>query len=315
MYQRSVPCIKNWVTFSKLFIPLMKASKISLSLLFVMLSLASCGEQAALPGKPFEGTITQIIKVPGLAKAMAGVDSGSKGMGGNSFLSAASTANMKIYAREDKLAYELSVMGGLFKIKTIIDRGTRTITMLMPNKQAIVTDMRSMDTMRKIIDDTLNKSNQLDSLAQSIPVATGRKMEINGFEAEEFVGKMQGMDVQMWVTSDPRMQFYEIIQDAILGRQRTGMGGIEEVFAMLLPLSKGKVPVQFTAKMNGEVFASSELSKIEEGELEDAVFAIPAGYTIVKESASQMSARSSANSKIDSAAISDSIRKFITGKP
>lgn len=264
-----------------------------------------------MPGKPFEGTITQVIKVPGLAKAIGGEADGAGAM-----MAAASNVNMKIYAREDKLAYEMAVMGGLFKIKTIIDRSNRTITMLMPNKQAFVTDLRTMDSMRKIIDDSLNKSNQLDSLAQSIPQPTGKKMEINGFEVEEYTSKVQGMDVQMWMTTDPRMQFYEIIQDAVLGRQRTGLGGVEEMFAMLMPLSKGKVPVQLTAKLNGEVFATSELTKIEEMELDDDIFEIPAGYKITKGSPGSMTTRSETKTdSVQARSKTDTTQTYITGKP
>jgi hypothetical protein len=291
----------------------MKRSSLLFPLLLLSVILSSCAEQAAMPGRAFEGTITQIIKVPGLANAMGG-----EAGGGGAMMAAASNVNMKIYAREDKLAYEMAVMGGLFKIKTIIDRSSRTITMLMPNKQAFVTDLRSMDSMRKIIDDSLNTGNHLDSLAQNIPKPTGKKMEINGFEVEEYVSKVEGMDVQMWMTSDPRMQFYEIIQDAMLGRQRTGMGGIEEAFAMLMPLSKGKIPVQLTAKLNGEIFATSELTKIEEMELDDEIFAIPAGYKIIKGAPGSMNSSSSSDSvmdAIDSVASTDTTSTFRTGKP
>jgi hypothetical protein len=291
----------------------MKRIPYLLPVLLLCLVLSSCAEQAAMPGRAFEGTITQVIKVPGLANAMGGGEAG----GGGAMLAAASNVNMKIYAREDKLAYEMAVMGGLFKIKTIIDRSSRTITMLMPNKQAFVTDLRSMDSMRKIIDDSLNTGNHLDSLAQNIPKPTGKKMEINGFEVEEYVSKVEGMDVQMWMTSDPRMQFYEIIQDAMLGRQRTGMGGIEEAFAMLMPLSKGKIPVQLTAKLNGEIFATSELTKIEEMELDDEIFAIPAGYKIIKGSPGSMNSGSSSDSVMDEvdSVSSDTTGTFMTGKP
>jgi hypothetical protein len=142
-------------------------------------------------------------------------------------------------------------------------------------------------------------------------------MEINGFEVEEYVSKVEGMDVQMWMTSDPRMQFYEIIQDAMLGRQRTGMGGIEEAFAMLMPLSKGKIPVQLTAKLNGEIFATSELTKIEEMELDDEIFAIPSGYKIIKGSPGSMNSTSSSDSVMDEvdSVSSDTTGTFMTGKP
>lgn len=284
----------------------MKRYFLLLPVFSILMLLTSCAEQAAMPDKAFEGTITQVIKVPGIAKTMGG----EAGQGG-ALLTAASNVNLKIYAREDKLAYEMAVMGGLFKIKTIIDRSTRTITMLTPDKKAIVTDLRTMDSMRRILDDSLNQSDRIDSLAQSIPQPTGKKMEINGFEAEEYVGTVNGMDVEMWLTSDPRMQFYEILRDALLGRQRTGMGGVEEIFALMMPLSKGKVPVQFTARSNGEIFATSEMTKLEEMELDDEIFQIPPGYQVIKQSAANMSTRPST----DSTGKPDSTKSFITGQP
>lgn len=285
---------------------------LSILLLALTFGLSSCAEQAAMPGKAFEGTITQIIKVPGLAKLMSG-DSGMGG--GGALLGAASNVNVKIYAREDRVAYEMAVMGGLLKIKSIINRSTRTLTMLTPDKKAIVIDLKSMDSMRNEIDDSIRgNSGMIDSLADQIPKPTGKKMEINGFEVEEYVSRSNDMDIQMWVTEDPRMQFYEVVQDALLGRQRTGMGGMEEIFAMFQPISKGKIPVQVTAKLNGEVLATSEMTKLEQEELDDSVFEIPAGYEIVKQDASSMQEGSSKSSSQGSVK-QDSVKRSITGAP
>lgn len=250
-----------------------------------LISLSSCAEQAALPGKAFEGTITQVIKLPGLAKTLGGLDSGSKeDRRTGALLGAASTVSLKIHTREDKLAYEVAAFGGFIKSRFIIDRATRTLTMLTPDKKAYVTDLKAMDTIRERLDDSIRKNQQMvDSIGDALPKPTGRTQEINGFEVEEYVGRMQGMDVEMWLTSDPRMKFYEVLRDAILGKRRTGTGGLEEIFAMIAPLTDGKVPVQFTSKLNGEVFATSELTKIEEEELDDKLFEIPAGYQIVRE--------------------------------
>lgn len=282
-------------------------------LLAVLIStLSSCAEQASLPGAAFEGTITQIIKVPGIAK---GLGSGDSAMGGGgALLGAASNVNMKIYAREDRVAYEMAMLGGLIKVKSIINRSNRTITTLMPGNTAHVVSLKTMDSVREIIDDSLRSNPKaIDTLAQTLPQPTGRTMEINGFEAEEYVGKMQGMDVQMWMTSDPRMKFYEIVRDAVLGRQRTGMGGVEEIFAMLMPLSSGKIPVKFEAKLDGEIFATSELTEIEEGKLDDSVFEIPKGYKIVNQSPSRPD---SGRREADSLNILlDSIERDVTGAP
>jgi hypothetical protein len=260
---------------------------------FLALFLAGCAGQTAVPTRSFEGSITQTIHMEGLSELMMGkgagrpADSsaGSEGKSGFSNLlgAAASNVTMKIYVREDKVAYDIDALGGILKMRSIIDRSNRTLTVLLPTHQAMVENLRSIDTLRAKIDDSINAhQSAMDSLTAELPKPTGKKATINGFDAEEYRGKMKGMDVQMWVTSDPRMKFYDIIRDAFLGRNRTGGGGLEQVFNIIAPLSGGKVPVKTVITSDGKTLMSSELSNITEEKLDDAIFEIPKDYEIIK---------------------------------
>jgi len=254
-------------------------------------SLASCAQKGTMPGRAFEGTITQVIRMPGLSRMIQnGMDS-AKAQGGdgqvNPLLGALGLANaitLKMYVRENKVAYEMSALGGMIKFRSIIDRTTRTLTVLSPNHQAIVTDLHAMDTLSERVSDSMQvHPERLDSLRLAVPKPTGKTQTINGFEAEEYRSTVAGMDIDMWLTSDPRMKFYDVVRDAILGRRRTGSGGMEELFQILSPISgSGKVAVKADVTMQGQPFMSSELKEIEEGKVDDERFEIPKGYEIIK---------------------------------
>ena len=77
------------------------------------------------------------------------------------------------------------------------------------------------------------------------------------------------------------MKFYDIVRDAMLGKGHTGEGGAEELFAIIAPLSLGKVPVKTTISSNGEVLITSELSEMKEEKLPDETFEVPKDYKIV----------------------------------
>src|ERR1700730_8976996 len=123
-------------------------SRFPILLFLISVILSSCSDRASMPGKSFEGKIVQQISVDasGLAAKMEKHDttytapspsSESKmpaGIGLN--------ANITMYVRGDKVAYETSLMGGFISFKSIIDRNNRTMTMLSPNKHAYVTSLR-----------------------------------------------------------------------------------------------------------------------------------------------------------------------------
>jgi hypothetical protein len=92
------------------------------------------------------------------------------------------------------------------------------------------------------------------------------------------------MDMDMWITQDPRLKFYDVIRDALLGRKRTGEGGMEEVLALLKPIAgEGKVPVKMTIGRDGKNMIKSELKEMTEEKIDESFFQIPSDYEIVKE--------------------------------
>jgi hypothetical protein len=252
-------------------------------LLTLSLLLGSCASQRQMPNKPFEGTITQTIHAQGLMDMLArGGDTSNSNSTGAGLVGLLANISLKIYVRSDKVAYDIDAAGGLMHMRSIIDRNSRTITTLM-NHEALIANLRSFDSLRPKIDDSLKKNSGLkDSLQNSLPQPTGKHQVINGFEADEYRAKSHGMDIQMWLTDDPRMKFYEVIRDAVLGRNQTGSGGLEELFSIMAPIAGSKVPVKSAISMNGKTMITSELSSIDEGKVDDEIFQIPKDYKIVR---------------------------------
>ncbi len=263
-------------------------------ILFTAIFISSCSDRASMPGKAFEGKIVQQISVDaaGFAPMMDKHDttytaptpepSSPKmpaGIGLN--------ATITMYVRGDKVAYDMGILGGMISFRSIIDRNNRTMTVLSPNKHAYVTSLRTIDKTRSKIDDSVNAhTDLLDSLDQMLPKPTGAKQTINGLECEQYKGTFKGMDMDMWITQDPRLKFYDVIRDAFLGRNRTGEGGMEEIMALLKPIAgEGKVPVKMSLMKDGKPFIKSELKEMTEQKIDDEVFAIPKGYEVVTQDA------------------------------
>ncbi len=249
--------------------------------------LASCSERSQLPGKSFEGRIVQKITVSGgnllddtttPPKTITAPPQKIPMAGGASM-------SVTMFTKGDKVAYDVALMGFPIQLHAIIDRNARTITFLAPNKVAYVTDLRAIDSKRPAIDDTINShQNLLDSLQQHLPKPTGNKKVINGLACEEYRTVIAGNEMTLWLTQDPRLKFYDILRDALLGKQRTGLGGMEQVMAILAPIvGDGHVPVSTEMSKNGKIFMKSELVEMSEEKVSDDVFEIPKGYTIQKE--------------------------------
>jgi hypothetical protein len=153
--------------------------------LLIAFILSSCTEKASMPGKSFEGKIVQQITVDGsgFAPRMEKKDSfvtaptpspkspmGSMGL----------NATITMYVHGDKVRYDMEMLGGLVAVRSIIDRNARTLTVLAA-KHAYVTNLRSTDSIRSKVNDSINAhSDLLDSLDQMLPKPTGNKQTING---------------------------------------------------------------------------------------------------------------------------------------
>jgi hypothetical protein len=280
-------------------------------LLLLSLALASCAERSQMPAKSFEGTITEVIQVPGIADMMsARSDSDGERPQGMAALGALSNMTLKMFVRDNKVAYDVSILGGLITMRSIVDRDARTLTVLMPNHMAMVTDLRGVDSMRGKIDDSIRAhTGMFDSLAQMLPQPTGQKETLNGLDAEEYHASRDGTDLDLWLSSNDKIKAFEIVRDAFLGRGNPGAGGLDEIFAVMRPVA-GKIPAKFEVKREGKTFAKGEMTDITEEKLDDAVFDIPKDYTVVNSDSANSAfrigmgtsrSRDSAQTKSDSA--------------
>ncbi len=245
-----------------------------------------------MPAHAYEGTITEVIHMPGIGKLMnnggdiskhdsANDESGNSGDMGTAAMGALANIGLKMYVRENVIAYDVSLLGGLITMHSIIDRNARTLTVLMPNHTAMVLDLRTLDSSRNQISDSLMAHNGLlDSLQAMIPQPTGKTETIHGLETEEYHATKGQMETDLWLSDNQKLQAFDVVRDAFLGRGTEGTGGLDQIFGMMRPIA-GKIPVKFETKLNGEVLASGELTDITEEKLDDALFTIPKDYTIV----------------------------------
>src|ERR1017187_9571076 len=208
---------------------------ILLSVAVVLTALSSCAERSQMPGKAFEATITEAIQVPGIGELFKSRDSGeSDGSNmGLSSIGAIANLGLKMYVRENKVAYDVSIFGGLVTMHSIIDREARTMITLMPNHTAIVTDLRALDSSRERIGDSLRAhSALLDSLEAILPQPTGNHETIHGLDAEEYRGTKGQVETELWLSSNDKIKAFDIVRDAFLGRGTEGSGGIDEIFGI-----------------------------------------------------------------------------------
>ena len=246
-----------------------------------------------MPAKGFEGTITETIQVPGIGDLMQG-KAGSNGGGEEApglNLGALANLQLKMYVRENKVAYDISMLGGLISMRSIIDRNARTMTTLLPNKVARVMDLRSLDSMRGTVDDSLRAhESMLDSFAAMLPQPTGRKETIHDIEAEEYHAQRGPFETTLWLSQNDKIKAFDVVRDAMLGRGSAGGGGLDEIFGMMRPVA-GKIPVKFETKMNGKLFAKGEMTDITEEKVDDDVFEIPKDYVIERDTGFRMQKR------------------------
>ena len=250
-----------------------------------------------MPAHAYEGTITEVIHMPGIGKLMNNggdiskhdstndesgnsVDDRSSAMG-SAAMGALANIGLKMYIRENVIAYDVSMLGGLITMHSIIDRNARTLTILMPNHTAMVMDLRALDSSRGKIEDSLFAHNGLlDSMRALMPQPTGKTQTIHGLETEEYHATKGQIETDMWLSDNDKLKAFDVVRDAFLGRGTEGTGGIDEIFGMMRPIA-GKIPVKFETKLKGEVLASGELTDITEEKLDDALFTIPNNSTIV----------------------------------
>lgn len=254
-----------------------------LFLLLPVVVLISCSERSQLPGKAFEGKITQKITLGGGFGSMGGQPPKTitaPPPGPNE--PTGPSVSVTMFTKGDKVAYNVPIpmMGDLH---FIVDRNSRTLsTVIAGAKMAYVSDLRELDKTRPKVDDSIRAHHSfLDSLEAHMPKPTGSKKNIHGLMCEEYKSTFSGMDVTLWLTQDPRLKSFDILRDAFLGKQQTGLGGLEEALAILAPVAgDGHIPVVTEISKDGKIILKSEMTEMEEQAVDDDVFVVPKGYTI-----------------------------------
>lgn len=251
--------------------------------------LVSCADRGQTPGKGFEGKIVQKITINksliGQKQERDSTDLTGAGAAHEAVNPSGPSVEITMFAKGDKVAYDMSLIGFPIKIHTIIDRNARTVALLTPDKMAYVSDLHTFDKVKSVVDDSINRHHDMiDSLQAHMPQSTGQKKTINGLACEEFTTKIGDNDLTFWLTQDSRLHFYDIVRDAFLGKQRTGMGGMEEALAIVAPfLGEGRTPVVATLSHNGQTLIKSEMVSMSEESVSDDILTIPSDYKVVRQ--------------------------------
>lgn len=252
------------------------------------LFLLSCSEKAQQPGRAFEGRIVQKITVNGNLFDHGGDSATSEsprtGPPVEKPLSGPSMT-LTMFSKGDKVAYDMTTPIIPITLHSIVDRNARTVTILGPNKVAYVSDLHSFDKVRGKMDDSISTNHRmLDSLQAHMPKPTGNKKTIQGLACEEYKTTIDKTDITLWITQDSRLKYFDIMRDALLGKQRTGMGGLEELFSIFTPIAgDGHLPVIAEVSRGGKTIIKSEMVEFSEESVSDDVFEIPKGYEIDKD--------------------------------
>ncbi len=192
---------------------------------------------------------------------------------------------LTMFSKGDKVAYDMTMPILPVTLHSIIDRNSRTLTILGPNKVAYVSDLHSFDKVRGSVDDSINSHHEIiDSLQAHMPKPTGNKKTILGLACEELKTTIKNTDITLWVTQDSRLKYFDVMRDALLGKNQTGMGGMEELMAIFSPIAGGgHIPVVFEVSQGGRTLVKSEMVEFSEESISDDTFEIPKGYEIEKD--------------------------------
>jgi Domain of unknown function (DUF4412) len=155
-------------------------------------------------------------------------------------------------------------------MSTIVDSGSGAITSLVhAQKMAMELPEGTFDSIKKTAEEKKQKS-------KPDLKPTGKKQTINGFECEEYVGMVEGMDVTFWVTKDVKNQ-KEILDQ--LGKLSGGGNPFEGA------LKSGEdfpgIPIRTVIKTPQAGTATMTVVSIKDMDVPDSTFQIPSGYKIM----------------------------------
>ena len=185
----------------------------------------------------FEGTVTWTMSVPMLDD---------------------DKHDMVLHVKDDKSEMDMD-MGVQGPVKVYSDQSTKKMIMVMMTmKSGWTMDMNDIKTTN----------------ADSIDIKpTGKKENIAGLSAEEYLIKGAHSDISLWVTADLPKDIQGSIYNSQIHNPRQDAS---ETKAMKQLVDRGYVPIRIVVSVAGETQMSMEYVKYERKSLDDALFVPPA---------------------------------------
>lgn len=172
---------------------------------------------------------------------------------------------MVVDIKGDKAVTTMNNPMGEMKVYT--DNSTHKTVLVMGGKTGYEVDAKKAEELAAAKKDSI------------VPVATGQKKTINGYNCELYTATSSDADFEMWMTSDFPKDITEAMKKFSSGGGIGGMrGGKANPFGSLM--EKGLAPVQTDVKNKGQLMASIEFVKYERKSLDDAMFIVPSDVTI-----------------------------------
>jgi hypothetical protein len=128
------------------------------------------------------------------------------------------------------------------------------------------------DAIKKLLSQNAGSDETVDFQS------TGKQEQINGYNTEEFVGKIAGLPITIQVTKD--LPNYQTVLSALYAAQNAP--GLNLFRALSIPPDKYPgMPIRTTIEVLGQPVVTT-IESVSEAPLADAEFAIPEGYTELK---------------------------------
>jgi hypothetical protein len=128
------------------------------------------------------------------------------------------------------------------------------------------------DAIKKLLSQNVGSNETIDFQP------TGKQEQINGYNTEEFVGKIYGLPITIQVTKD--FPDYQSVLSALYAAQNAP--GLNLFRALSIPPDKYPgMPIRTTIEVLGQSVVTT-VESVSETPLADSEFAIPEGYTELK---------------------------------
>lgn len=168
-------------------------------------------------------------------------------------------------------------MGAMGAIEMFIDNGTKKMVQVMrAAKMGMEFDMSQAEELAK-------QSNQ----ETPVPVATGKKEMINGYDCELYTAKVSNVDMEMWMTNALPKDIVTSLaksMSSVTGSQSSS--GASNSFEELA--KKGLFAVRTIVKDGDDIQMQNDILKFEAKSIPDSEFTIPTDINIQKMDPSMM---------------------------